>query len=107
MLGLLVCVAIVVWMWSEPASVSVKSYKTGTETLEKALELGEQRSEEAFQGNRDPSLKKALELGKNAANQANQRNRDSSQNTPAANGGASNQLQMPDHGVGKIIEEME
>jgi len=117
LLGLLVTVAIVIWLFTESASVSVNSYNTGKDSLNKALELGEQVANQAYQRNRDPS-------------QASPENAGTSNHdlgvTPVAPGIVTPPvtdppaaippaktitkdvpLQMPDHGANKLIEDME
>jgi len=131
LLALLICVGIGLWIWVESANVSMNSYNRGVQSLDKALELGEQVANQAHQRNRDPSRAPAGETVNNSAS-----------NGGASNGGTSNDIgvapispaapgivtppvinpppapaakkvtenvprQMPDHGANKLIEEME
>ena len=119
LLGLLVCVAIGIWMFSESAPQSVKSHNTGKETLEKALELGEQVSNQAYQRNRDLS-------GRPGANGASNGDIGVTPISPATPGIVTPSvttppsavpsatkvtgnvpLQMPDHGAGALMKDME
>jgi len=110
LLGLLVTVGIMLYLWSLTAQTSVNSYKSSKEALDAIHELGVQRSEETFQANRDPRAAADANAANSASNDpapAPARNAAPSATPPLKKITDSIPRQMPDHGAGKLIEEME
>ena len=82
LLGLLVTGGIMIWLFSDMASVSVDSYKSSKDALDAIDKSSAQQAEEAYQRNRDPSgpatgnLNKALESAEKLSEEMRQRHRD-------------------------------
>jgi hypothetical protein len=134
LLALLVCVAIGMWMFSTTATVTTRSHKNAREALDQVLEVGQRVSDQAYEANRDPSARRGGDEAANTAAPGEVTNSGVASNdgdglspvspaasnivTPPVNASPSPATtvkkiaelvprQMPDHGVGKLIEEME
>jgi len=119
LLGLLVCVAVGMYIWSLSATTAVNTYNSSQETMERVLEhANQQLSEQTFQANRDPS-KAAANTGQSNGNVGVAPISPAAPgivtppvgnppaNTPSLNKATEKvPLQMPDRGAGKLMDDM-
>ena len=113
LLGLLVTTGILVYVFWLSADTSMRSYNTSKDALDKAVQLSEQVAEQANQRTRDLSNANARNGATNNETASNGTDGDTETNsttparTPPRRKITDNvPLQMPDHGAGAMMEEM-
>jgi len=121
LLGLLVTVAIILYLSSITTTSSVKTYNQAEKDIDKALEVGKEVSNQAYQANRDPSAKPSVTaqpaapvqtggtpVSPMAPGMVTPVTSDPPPAVPPAKKVTGNvPREMPDHGAGDMMKDME
>ena len=121
LLGLLITIGIMMYLFSLTSTSSVTSYKQAENGIDSALELGKEVSNQSYQANRDPSAKPTATLQPPAPVQTGgtpvspmapgivtPMTSDPPPAVPSAKKVTANApREMPDHGAGDLMKDME